>query len=371
MRVHRIKRFSSGFSLVEIMVGVAIALVSALVIMQVFALFEGQKRTTTSGSDAQTDGSLATYLIERDLRMAGYGLGVVGALGCSVNSSYNGTSVPFTLSPVVITNGANGLPDSIRMMASSKTNFSVPARITTDHPPQATNMFLNTTHGIEVNDLLVAYQPGKACTLLQVTGIPNGNVQVHHQNTSPWNPPGGQNIFPKPDEYTSGSMLFNLGAMINHTYSIDSRANLQLADFRSATNTTVVRTLVSNIVNMQAEYGFDTRTGTVTDTRVDTWSDTMVDADGSGVTGDAGDIARIYAVRMALVARSGIKEKPNSSGVCNTTTSESRNRPRWTARDIDIDVSKKPDGTANPDWKCYRYKVFEAVVPLRNLLWRE
>lgn len=369
MRVNRIKRYNGGFSLVEIMVGVGIALVSTLVIMQVFAISEGQKRTTTSGADAQTDGGIATFLIERDLRMAGYGLGVVGALGCSVNSSYNGTSVPFTLSPVVITDGANGLSDSIRVMASSKSNFSVPARITTDHPPQATNMFLNTTHGIEVNDLLVAYQGGKDCTLLQVTGIPNGNVQVHHQNTSPWNPPGGQNIFPQPDGYTAGSMLFNLGAMINHTYSVDSKSNLQLADFRSSNNTTVVQTLVSNIVNLQAQYGFDTRAGTQTDTRVDTWSNTMIDADNNGVIGNGGDVGRIYAVRIAVVARSAVKEKPKSDGTCDITTTTSNNRPTWTAGAID--VSKNADGTANPDWKCYRYKVFETVVPLRNLLWRE
>lgn len=369
MRNFRIKRDIGGFSLVEIMVGVGIAMVSSLVIMQVFALFEGQKRTTTSGADAQTDGGIATYIVERDVRMAGYGMGVVGALGCTVNSNYNGTNIPFSLSPVVITNGTSGLPDSIRVMASSKTSFSVPARITTDHPPQATNMFLNTTHGIEVNDLLVAYQPGKDCTLLQVTGIPNGNVQIHHQNTSPWNPPGGQNIFPQPDGYTTGAMLFNLGSMVNHTYSIDASANLQLADFQSSTNTTTVQLLVSNIVQLQAQYGFDTRVGVQTDARVDTWSDTMIDADASGIAGDGGDIGRIYAIRMALVARSAVKEKPQLDGTCNITTETSSNHPTWTPGAID--VSKNPDGTANADWKCFRYKVFETVVPLRNLLWRE
>lgn len=369
MRGVGIRGRKSGFSLVEVMVGVGIAMVSALVIMQVFAIFEGQKRTTTSGADAQTDGGIATYIVERDVRMAGYGMGVAGALGCTVNSNYNGTNVPFALSPVVVTNGANGLPDSIRVMASSKKNWSVPARITTDHPPQATNMFLNTTQGIEVGDLLVAFQPGKDCTLLQVTGIPNGNVQIHHQNTSPWNPPGGQNIFPQPDGYTSGSTLFNLGAMINHTYSIDSGSNLQLSDYQSTTNTTTVRPLVAHIVNLQAQYGFDTRVGNQTDARVDTWSDTMIDADGNGAIGNGGDVGRIYAIRMVMVARSGIKEKPADNGVCNVTTATSMNRPTWTAGDID--VSKNPDGSANADWMCYRYKVFETVVPLRNLVWRQ
>jgi type IV pilus assembly protein PilW len=31
-------------------------------------------------------------------------------------------------------------------------------------------------------------------------------------------------------------------------------------------------------------------------------------------------------------------------------------------------VTLKVDG--NADWKHYRYKVYETVVPLRNLLWQ-
>ena len=48
----------SGFSLVEIMVGMAIGLLTTLVIMQVFSAFEGQKRSTTGSADAQTSGGL-------------------------------------------------------------------------------------------------------------------------------------------------------------------------------------------------------------------------------------------------------------------------------------------------------------------------
>jgi len=358
-----------GFSLVEVMVGIVIAMLASLVMLQVFATFEERKRTTNSGSDAQTDGAFASYTIERDTRMAGYGLNMPELLGCRVNSSFNGTASSFTLAPITITNGAGGRPDAIRVVASSKKKWSVPARITTDHPPQATNMFLNTTQGIEPGDLIVAAQAGKDCTLMQVTNIPNGNVQIHHHSTSPWNPPGGHNIFPKPDGYTAGAMLFNFGGFTDHTYSLDARGNLQLSDFRSSTNTFTIQPLVSGIVNLQAQYGFDTRPGAPTDGRVNEWSDTMIDADGSGTAGDAGDIRRIYAVRFAIVARSAQMEKPKPDGTCAITTATSANKPTWAGGDID--VSKNPDGSANAGWTCYRYKVTETVVPLRNLLWRE
>ena len=369
MRSHRQNTRIDGFSLTEIMVGIAIAMIAAVVIMQVFALFEGQKRAATSGSDALINGGIAIYTMERDARMAGYGLGALSALGCKVNSSYNGTVQSFTLAPLTITDGAGGSPDTIRVLSSSKIGWSVLARITTDHPPQATNMFVNTTQGIAVNDMLIAYQSGKDCTLLQATGIPNGNVQIHHQNTSPWNPPGGQNIFPQPDGYTTGAILFNLGSLIDHTYSLDAKGNLLLSALQTVDNTTQQQTIASNIVNLQAQYGFDTRPGTQTDGRVDTWSDAMIDADGSGVAGDSGDIRRIYAIRMALVARSGTREKLKADGTCAVPPTTDANRPKWAAGTID--VSKNPDGSAVNDWNCYRYKVFETVVPLRNVLWGE
>ncbi len=364
-----IKYRSGGFSLVEIMVGMVISLLGVLIVLQVFAAFEGQKRTTTSGSDAQTNGAVAIYTVERDVRMAGYGFSIPDALGCKINRSFNGTTLPpLSLAPVTITQGVGGLPDTIEILSSSKGSWSIPARVTTDHPATATNFFLNTTLGMAVGDLLIAYEPGKDCTLLQVTGIPNGNVQIHHQNTSPWDPPGGQNIFPS-SGYSAGATLFNLGSLIDHVYSLDANSNLTFSDYNSSTNTSNVQSLLPDIVNLQAQYGFDTRAGTQTDARVDTWSDAMIDADSSGTVGSSGDIGRIYAVRLAIVARSAVKEKADSSGTCVTTTTTSVNMPSWSGGTID--VSKNPDGTANPDWQCYRYKTFETVIPLRNLIWRQ
>jgi type IV pilus assembly protein PilW len=350
-----------GFSLVEIMVGVAIGMIGVLVIMQVAAVFEGQKRTTTTGADAQTNGVTALYTVERDVRRAGYGLNSTSALGCKIKRYFDtGPASDLILAPVIITNGADGAPDSVEILASSKSGWSVPSRVTVDHPPQATNIFMNTTLGVNVGDLLVVSEAGKDCTLIQATGIPNGNVQVLHQNTSKWNPPGGSNIFPA-GGYDIGAQVLNLGALIDHTYSL-SNGNLMLSEMDSTTNTALQRPLIGDVVQMQAEYGFDTRTGAQADPRVDTWSATMIDADGSGTvypaaTPDPGDIARIVAVRMAIVARSPLMEKPNANGVCDTTTAE----PAWAGGTITIDT--------DPNWKCYRYKTLETVIPLRNILW--
>lgn len=63
-----------GLSLVELMVAVVIGLLTVLAITQAMSFFENQRRGTTTGADAQSNGALATYMVERELRLAGYGV---------------------------------------------------------------------------------------------------------------------------------------------------------------------------------------------------------------------------------------------------------------------------------------------------------
>jgi len=66
---------ADGFSLVELMVGMVIGMIAIIVVMQVFSLSEGSKRTTTGGDDAQMSGAVALTMLQRDIRQAGYGPG--------------------------------------------------------------------------------------------------------------------------------------------------------------------------------------------------------------------------------------------------------------------------------------------------------
>jgi type IV pilus assembly protein PilW len=340
-----------GFSLVEIMVGMVIGLLSTLAVMQVFASWEGQKRTTSAGSDAQSNGAIALYNVERDLRMAGYGMGVSDALNCTVNQSYNGTASALSLVPVKIDQGAGNLPDTITILYSSKDSFSLPARVTVDHPPQATNFFINSTVGLAVGDLLVAWESGKDCTLIEITGIPSGNIQIHHQSTSPWNPPGGQNIFPA-GGYKIGTKLFNFGNLPVRIYSVNSTSpngGLQLNTTIHAATGLASSTdiLASDIINLQAEYGMDDGTGgTANDGIVDTWT-----------TAAPANLKQLLAVRLAIAARSTVREK----------TAVTPNNGSWSGGTIDLSINA--DGTANADWQFYRYKIFDTIVPLRNMIW--
>lgn len=358
MPSHQLNRHhNTGFSLVEIMVGMVIGLISTIIVMQVFATFEGQKRTTTGGSDAQTNGGVGLYTIERDMRMAGYGF--ADATGCALASSFNGTALaPLVLAPVTIADGAGGLlPDSITILSGNKSSWSVPIRVISNHAQAATQFNTNATLGLAQGDLLIAYEATTPpnCTLFQVDNAnPVLNPIIHTAGN--WN--GNSAVFPAAG-YSTDALLMNVGSFMSHTYSIDASSNLVFTDYSSATNTNSSQILSSDVVSIQAEYGFDTRAGAQTDAQVDTWGATMIDADASGTIGDAGDINRIYALRFALVARNGLREKADPvTGICNTTTVG----PAWAGGTISL--------AADANWQCYRYKTFETIVPLRNMLWR-
>jgi type IV pilus assembly protein PilW len=370
---------NEGFSIVEIMVGLAIGVVSMLIVMQVFATFEGQKRTTTSGTDAQTNGGLALYTLERDLRMAGYGLNV--SVGCTLQTA-QAMPAPFSnalLLPVRIDNGGGTLPDTITLFTSDKPDWSVPVgykpRPVASPPQFAPGIQIGVTSpvGIAQNDMMLAYDAGTTCTLFQVSSV---DTTTDPANPFLTNDSGSWNgAIAGTPTFTSTSQMMDLGDFVGHSYSLDASGNLLLNSYCATNdnsysicpatdNSASSQILASDIVNLQAQYGFDSRAGAQTTVVVDTWSDTMMDANGDGTTGDIGDIRRMYAIRLAIVARSGLKEKPDPvSGNCTTTTVN----PTWAGGTLDI--SKNPDGSTNPDWQCYRYKTFETVVPLRNIIW--
>jgi type IV pilus assembly protein PilW len=97
----------AGFTLIELMVGMAIGLLATIIIMQVMSLFEAQRRTTTGSADAQTNGGIALYSIAREVQMAGYALypATDSALECSAPIINAGATGIGGISPITITDG--------------------------------------------------------------------------------------------------------------------------------------------------------------------------------------------------------------------------------------------------------------------------
>ena len=336
---------NAGFSLVEILVGMVIGLLGVIIIMQIFAIAEGQKRTTTSGADAQTNGNIALFTIERDARQAGYGMTLAG-LGCVINTSYNGSITnpgTLTLSPVLIGDGGtdgsgNALPDSLRLFYSTNTMSGMPELLNGSHGQAATSAIIASNLTVADNDMMVFYEAGKNCALAQVTSVAGNNTDFNHNPTSPWNDTA---IFPA-GGYNANATVYNFGAMAHRNYSIDTaNNNLQVFDVSSSGIATVP--IAGEIVNLQAQYGKDKglHAGHVAgDNIVDTW-DTCTPAS-AGCAADTWGM--VVTVRIAILARSGQYEKPTTAGICTATTAA----PSWSGGTMAV----QPAGGGLPS--CYR-----------------
>lgn len=379
MTMPRISRHC-GLTLIEVMIGMVIGLIGIIIITQVYLVNENYKRSTTGAGGAQVNGAIALYTLERDLRMAGYGIASSDALGCgqvqyyyngvysSPPGSASGALPPMVLAPVVITDGGAG-PDTITVMYSTDAERIVPATLSKSMPTPSAELNLDNPTGFSDNpgDLIILSQGG-VCTLMQVTAVQASALKLQHNpgSTALWNPAGGGSLFPA---YSQGTTVFNLGRPLVNTYSIGS-SSLQLLSMFTATSSTVVSgysatpvSLISDIVDLQAQYGKDNgvNTGPVGNPSciICTPGDGIVDGYDNGTPDTAAAWQQVLSVRIGVLARSQNYEKPEPAGsACTATTAA----PTWQGGTFTL-----PDGIPS----CYKYRAFETVVPLRNMIWRQ
>lgn len=360
MHSHQAKR-QNGFSLIEILVGMFIGLLCTVVVLQVFTTFEARKRSTTGSADAQTNGAIAFYTVERDVRMAGYGFGD-SELSCTNMYTYfdNGTATPgplpgFSTTPVVIIDGGSG-SDAISIHYATSPTGALGTTLRSTMPQPSSELNVNSTYGCAVdptqNNLMIVSQ-GDNCTLMQVTQAQDVALKLQHNpgGTPTYNPPAAyQNTNGWP-AYTTGAKVSCMGNVISRTFAVNGSTLVPASS---------VTQLGNAIVNIQAQYGV----APASSQQVNEW----VNATGIWATPTAADIKRIKAVRIAIVARSTQMEKEDVSIACTSTTAAN---PQGVCAWGGTTAYPAPtiDLTNIPNWQRYRYKVFETVIPIKNVIW--
>lgn len=384
---------SGGFSLVELMVSVVIGMLALLFAMRLLTGSEQNRQSAMGGSDSMQNGMLALFSISGDAGQAGFGLNDPLIAGCdtvfsdtggyALAPAASGSVATTPLAPVVIENNATG-PDRVSFYSGSSVSGTATLRLTADYA-NGTRIYIDRIpYGFAQRDVIVVApeQPGGRCALAQLSDNPD--------DLPP--PPGQQYVVISQGSgyrFNSGGLgatylggaarLFNLGPAASlsfHSWSVaDGFLRLSATDVGGSGGAGTA--VADNIVSLKAQYGFDTRVGNAFDSdagmQVGRWSNTMIDADGDGTTGGAGDWQRIAAVRLAVVARSKNPERPAAgSSSCSATAAKpvafAMAAPSGvTAVPVTIDVAVTGDPV---DWHCYRYRVFETIVPLRNASWR-
>jgi type IV pilus assembly protein PilW len=366
---------NQGLSLIELMVGVALGLITVLIISQVFLASEGQKRTATSGNDAQVNGTLALYAIQRDAQMAGYGLTAQpAALGCTVKAKYGSAASPaqstLTLAPAVIGFGNGATPDTLTLWQSNKITYAVPMKVTAAHTQTAGSFQVQGSYGAATGDLILAVPDTQSntnwCTVLAIAGDASNvftSTQVPHlASTGGWNATSST-LLPTAG-YAANSHLINLGTGLPRTYAINASKAMQATDLLATTGLNSAMTVAPQIVQLKALYGKDTN------------SDGTIDAfDATTPTTNAGWL-QVVALRVAVVAQSAQYESVN--GVASTVTPAIG--VEWTVDAITTGAVACSYNAAlmcirinvsgvGSDWQSYRYKVFDTIIPMRNMLW--
>ena len=429
----RLRPDMRGFSLIEVMVGMLIGLIGCIVIFQVFSVNERYKRSTTSGSDAQVSGALAIFALEREIKMAGFGVNDRIALGCNMlaYTSTRGTGVEnysLTLAPIQIHAGPDAAtPDIISVSYGAPFEFVPGAALATANMAPAGNFRLENRGGVRRWDFLLAFQPSQAnCSLVNVTNLPldaGATPTCAGSNTSDaveicpttnktdadgvqrqYNPGGG---LPGAPTYTVSAgatntrfysfgpePVFNVYRLINNTLSV---CNMRISNCAS-TAAANWQAVMENVVFMKAYYGMDTNDDGVVDTydpRVcrdtagvagytaangdnfgDEWAESAdTDSDGlhdtwSPAAPSAYDWSRVQSVRIAVVVRSS---NPEREIVSPATLQLWPDNPAASGSGCTSTAALTGPDQTGPSWtvpdRTYRYRVFETIVPLRNSIW--
>lgn len=358
----------SGFTLIELMVGILLGMVTVAIIAQVFAVSESKKRATTTGADAQINGALALYAVQRDAQMAGFGFADhPSGIGCNVRYKYstNGEAT-FPLVPVVIEDGVNG-SNVLTLMRSGKSTYALPIEIKSDHSQSDTTYAVQSSMGVAQSDLMVVVPGAKDLTLgvtdCSVVQVKNGSgsdvltstsIPVTAGSGGLWNQ---QSILPA-DGYKAGAYMLNMGGLAFAQYSVNAATNsLQQSVMTAGTGGwTAPQDLYQQIVVFKAMYGKSATT-----------SAAVSIYDNDAPTSAVG-WSLVRSVRVMVVARSSQYEKDE------VTLSPLL----WDVGKTDTVAGTIACGSSKcisvplsflPDWKHYRYKIYDTVVPLRNILW--
>jgi type IV pilus assembly protein PilW len=393
-RLHHRRVRAAGFSLIELLVSMAIGLVVTIAITSVMINSEGSKRSTTSVNDISETGTYLGYVLDRSIRNAGsgYSQNWTDAYGCVLDASYGGSALlpmptaapaPFMnvptqlrLAPVLIgksmaDTGGQTRGDVIITMAGMSGLGETPQTVT---PHSVTSNSLVVTNGLGYNTsnnslaagnliLLADTSVTGGCLMQQVSSATSnqlnlgGNYYKASGNT-------GTNI----TAFGTSTVAIQLGgdpgnAPMFQMFAVGDNNTLWTQDLLKAVDTTATSATMNpvqvadGVVEMHALYGIDS---TPALQKVGSWVDPgstpyrLADLS-AGTTAAQTNLHNILAIRVGMILRTSLPER-NPIGAATTLTLFK-----------DLPASVQQTYTISGSNLNYRFRTVEFTVPLRNL----
>ena len=332
-----------GMSIIEIMVGMVVAMLVGIAATGGAAMFTASQRQGIGSAGAQLNAGGALAAIRDDAAAAGLGFFGDNKFLCQrMNLSLAAVALldGASFTPVNITTEAAGDRLDVVYATQVASGANVLLAAATTGATADLRSYLPVTVGQAV--LLAPDTPGNPCLVRGVTANTASTVDTAQSlsfaNTNTYN----QAAFTTNPTYPDKGRITQLGELRWSRYRLEGT---DLRYERPLGGTPVV--LSRNVLAFRVQYG----TAAASTTALETWQD----ATATWATLTPALMPRVRALRIGMVTRSAQPEKRNAAGSCEATTT----LPQLFGASITPDLS---------DWQCYRYRSVITVVPLRNLV---
>lgn len=390
---HRSRRSARGFTLVELLVAVALGMVLTLALATVMIRHDAGKRTLVSSNDLALNTAYISYTLDRDLRSAGSGFvqSAPETFGCMLRVARGGTQIlprgaafpaPFAalpqqvrLAPLVIHAGAGaGGSDVLAVATGSSSLGETPVRVRTV-PAVGAQLNLTSTLGLRANDIVLVADETLGCVVQQIdSGFVGGSVvkfgtafvgstdqPVDFSGTYAKSTIDGVALadFASSDRAVV-ALLGNTGGNppMLRFIGIGNDATLFSYDVLRLDGNDTVQPLAAGVVDMRALYGVDTNADGVIDDWVAPTDANFTAAALTAFTASAQQrVMTIMAVRVGLVLRSDRVEREDVA-------------PASIALFADLPAAVHYSYAIASGDRRQRYQGVEFTVPLRNVMLR-
>jgi len=339
-----------GVGLVDVMIGLAMALFTTLVIYVVVASADKLRHDSQSAGDAQQTGLFVLSRIAFDIGNAGSGFASATQALSTCPASPN---IADTLRPIAVLisdSGRDDVPDRIAIRYGVAAAIAGPATFAAAAPAGA-SFLIQSPYAFGAGDRVIAVGRNGDCAATDVissAASTPGVVEVVHP--------------PLPSAFPASSWLVDLGS-INDAQVIRYDVQSNVLRTTDLLNGDAPNPLASNIVNLKFQYGIDSDGDGTLDAWVPARSSPFGDwRDATLLSASADVLSRIKAVRVGLIVRSDFLDR-------NIDTAFG-----WTLFDCEAADKSLCQGRLSGSIPAtaaggYRYRVHETMVPLRNILW--
>jgi type IV pilus assembly protein PilW len=342
-------RRGRGLSIIEVMVGLVVALLVSLAVVNTAIGFTASQRQGIAVTGAAVNANSVLAAVRDDIAVAG--------LGFFGDSSYLCRRLNFSNGPTLLADGTPFSPLQTRRTAAGDTldlvygtrvesGANVRLKAASDGSRAALESYLPVADGDAVLLAPAAPSDTQPCLVRTVTDWQPSTPGSAQQLI--FGPGGAHNgaAFSSNPGFGDDGRVTQLGKLNWVRYRVQDGQLLLERPLLGGPPLVVAR----NVIAFRLQYGV--AAAAPGSTTLESW----VDPTGAWASLDADALPRVRAVRLGLIVRSPQAEKRNAAGDCTATET----RPAlWGA---------PPENLDNPDWACWRYRTAQIVVPLRNLV---